>query len=323
LLLAQLHGKVPREFEGMEDVLTSSILGLVKYLPDELACSVLSAFAGLPKLSGAPKIELWPRYPTPAGFGGLAAPPDTGEEAIVRGDTEPDAVITADGWLVFVEAKYRSALDGDYDQLGREYVIGYRQALADGRRFRLVVVTARVCAPTPAGVDLATGLQQAIRANAASLGADAAALIDSVPNALYWTNWQAMYGVISRLHECQDLSGSTRRLLIDMCRLLELRGLRPYSSEPLVRTMARWERDAIPDPVSILSANYRSPMAATLTAGWRSLYSRDLSLLDPLGWGFCSTISVSGYSLAVQPVFDLDPLRNPEWPYAIRKETDS
>ena len=102
MLLAQLHSKVPHEFEGMEDVLTSSVLGLVRYLPDELACSLLSAFAELPSLSGTPKVCLWPRYPTPAGFRGSEAPQGSKDEVVTRGDTE----IIPDGELSFQEGDY-------------------------------------------------------------------------------------------------------------------------------------------------------------------------------------------------------------------------
>ena len=42
MLLAQLHRKVPSEFEGMEDVLTSSVFALLKYLPSRLACKLMS-----------------------------------------------------------------------------------------------------------------------------------------------------------------------------------------------------------------------------------------------------------------------------------------
>jgi hypothetical protein len=307
----------------MEDVLTSSILGFIKYLSDELASSLLSAFAGLSELSGTPEIELWPRFPTPAGFGGLTAPPDAGEDALPRGDTEPDAVITVDDWLVFVEAKYRSTLDRDYDQLGREYVIGYRQALADGRRFRLLVVTAQVCAPTPAGIDLVEGVKQVLRRNCSSLPVDVATLIDSVPSALHWTNWQAMYSLLSRLLERQSLPDNTLRLISDMCRLLELRGLRPYSIEPLERAMAAWESGAGPDPTSTLSASYyRSSISATLAAGLQSLHNQDLSLLDPLVWRFCSTVSVSGYNLAAQTAFDLSPLQSSQWHFTTKRRTN-
>lgn len=324
MLLAQLHGKVPHEFEGMEDVLTSSIVGLVKYLPDALACSLLSKIADLPPLSGTPRVDLWPRCTTPAGLGGSAAPPKPGEETTIRGDTEPDAQIRVDDWLVFLEAKYRSALDRDYDQLCREYVIGYRRAVADGRRFRLVVLTAQVCAPTPAGVDLATGLQHAIRANVSNLGADAAAMIDSVPGALHWTNWQAMYGVLSRLHDRKENPGNTQRLLSDMCRLLELRGLRPYSNKPLAQAMTAWQNDALPNPASILSAHYRLPVSATLTAGWRSLRTLDLSLLHPPSWRFRGASTTSRFSLAVHAArFDLDSLRKPEWHFTSKKGTET
>jgi len=106
MLLAQLHHKVPREFEGMEDVLTSSVLGLLKYLPAQVACALLAGFASVPLPRPPLQVELWPRYPTPPGFRSADAALESEAEPASRGDTEPDAVITTPGWLVLVEAKY-------------------------------------------------------------------------------------------------------------------------------------------------------------------------------------------------------------------------
>jgi len=48
MLQAQIHHKVPREFEGMEDVLTSSTIGLLSYLPGALATAVVAELAQIP-----------------------------------------------------------------------------------------------------------------------------------------------------------------------------------------------------------------------------------------------------------------------------------
>src|SRR5262245_38287177 len=141
MLLAQLHRKVPSQFEGMEDVLTSNIFGLFKYLPDHLAGELLADFAKIAVPPAPLQLQLWPRHPTPPGFH-LLADLDEPEEFTERGDTEPDVIITTQDWLVLAEAKYRSSLDEEYDQLGREFAIGYRLAKSENRRFRLLVVTA-------------------------------------------------------------------------------------------------------------------------------------------------------------------------------------
>jgi hypothetical protein len=76
MLPAQLHHKVPRGFEGMEDVLTSRVFALLRYLPHPLAPYLLGRWAyGLfqpdplrpnPLQPDASRVDFWPSYPTPA-----------------------------------------------------------------------------------------------------------------------------------------------------------------------------------------------------------------------------------------------------------------
>lgn len=71
MLLAQLHHKVPRGFEGMEDVLTSRVFALLRYLPHPLAPYLLGRWACAllppdPLQPDASRVDFWPRYPTPA-----------------------------------------------------------------------------------------------------------------------------------------------------------------------------------------------------------------------------------------------------------------
>jgi hypothetical protein len=308
----------------MEDVLTSSILGTIKYLPERLACSLLSQFAGLPAVEGIPEVDLWPRYPTPTGFGGSTSPSNFESEVDARGDTEPDALIHTDSWLVLVEAKYRSPLDSEYDQLGREFVIGYRLAQQMGLRFRLVVITAQACAPTPGGMDLITGLQRGLRARSLRLGSDALRLIDSVPDALHWTNWQAIYRIMSHLDADAAIPSHAQRLLGDACRLLELRGLRPYSVEPLLGAMLAWDAAAIQNPASLLSFHYRSPISATLAASWRVLHALELQTLKPETWRFSSSGVAAGYHLAGRTsAFSLESLKDCEWRFSAEKGSEA
>lgn len=247
MLLAQLHHKVPSEFEGMEDVLTSSALGLLKYLPDQIACALLAEFAAIPSLQGPLQMELWPRYPTPPGFCSPIVTAEWEGEPADRGDTEPDVVITAKDWLVLIEAKYRSPLDETYDQLGREFAVGYRLAQDAGCQFRLLAVTGHTLQPTPAGIDLVTGVQSALTEASAGLGNAATEIIAAVPASLHWTNWQHLYSILSAACGDQDISDNTRRLLEDVCRLLELRALKPYDGHLIASALTRWERVGIPD----------------------------------------------------------------------------
>jgi len=284
MLLAQLHRKVPSEFEGMEDVLTSSVFGLLKYLPDKIACAFLAEFAAIPLPQGSLQLELWPRYPTPPGFGSAAATGEGEVEPANRGGTEPDVMIKAKDWLVLIEGKYRSALDKTYDQLGREFAVGYRLAQEEGRKFRLLVVTGHTLEPSPAGLDLVKGVQTALTAASAGLGDVLAEMITAVPASLRWTNWQELYSILSRCCGDHGISDSTRQLLEDVCQLLEMRGLKPYDSRPIASALTRWERVGIPDEVWSLPVVYRYRTAPSLAAGWDQLLRLDTTLLHPLAW---------------------------------------
>jgi hypothetical protein len=73
MLSARLRHKVPREFEGMEDVLTSSVFALLRTLSRPLASCLLARWAyGLfqpnPLQPDPPQVDFWPCHATPAGF---------------------------------------------------------------------------------------------------------------------------------------------------------------------------------------------------------------------------------------------------------------
>lgn len=256
MLSAQLSHKVPTEFEGMEDVLTSSVFALLRYLPAHLACHLLSRWAKIPVQQGQPEVDFWPRYPTPAGFGVFLDLAEQ-EEPLGRGDTEPDVVIRTPEWLVLVEVKYQSHLDHDYDQLGREFAIGYRQANREGLDFRLLVLTANALEPRPAGIELKTGVQQALSKVLEMDGDVIEGMISSVPDALRWINWQRVYRSLSQTSAVPYIAEHNRRLLEDTCQLLGMRGLKPYSSRPLLEAMKRWDRADIADEAWRLPMSYR------------------------------------------------------------------
>lgn len=132
MLQALLHGKLSREQENMEDILTSNVFGLLSYLPP--AQGLLPFFgearmadgnrplAELPSAEAAPRIDylFWPQW-----------------RAEGCNFCEPDVVVTirpdhAQPIMILVEAKYRSgksseadatAQDGKppWDQLAREW----------------------------------------------------------------------------------------------------------------------------------------------------------------------------------------------------------
>jgi hypothetical protein len=269
----------------MEDVLTSSVFALLRYLPRSLASYLLTRWADVPFQPDPPAVDFWPQYSTPAGFGIFLGSADQ-EEIPDRGETEPDVVIRTDEWLIFVEVKYRSHLDPAYDQLARELAIGHRLAKEEGRRFRLLVVTADVLRPRPGGQELVVGTQRAL-ARVRDAGGDVTTeMIAAVPPALRWISWQRVYRSLARTASRPDVSPHHRRLLEDTRALLELRGLRPYSARPLARAMERWERAGIPDDAWRSPMPYRYRMMVSLSAGWNALLGLDASRLHPVAWQF-------------------------------------
>jgi hypothetical protein len=288
MLVAQLHHKVPLQVEEMEDVLTSSVFALLRYLPRPLASALLARWTYVPLQPDMPVVDFWPRYPTPMGFGifldGARAEPRD------RGETEPDVVIRTAEWLVLVEVKYRSHLDPAYDQLGRELAIGHRLAKEEGRRLRLLVVTADVLRPRPGGQDLVVGTQRALARVRDGGGSVTTEMIASVPVALRWISWQRIYKALARTAAHSDgaaqleVSAHHRRLLEDTCALLELRGLRPYSARRLARAMARWDRAAIPDNAWRSPMCYRYRTTVSLSARWNALRDLDAARLHPVAW---------------------------------------
>lgn len=283
MLLAQLHHKVPRDFEGMEDVLTSSVFALLRYLPPEIACELLSEWAQISVQPSVSQVWFWPRYPTPQGFETVdnATEDDGGS---TRGDTEPDVVIQTREWLVLIEIKYQSELDNAYDQLGREFVVGRTLADKKDLDFKLLVLTANVLEPKPARLDLRDGLRTAL-ARAHDAGAPITQqMLASVPNTLRWLSWHRVYSALARIAERPDVAGHTHWLLQDTCQLLEIRGLKPYSSKPLDAAIEHWRNAGIPlDAWSeVLPYRYRTGMP--FSAGWTALSSLPVEELDSLAW---------------------------------------
>jgi hypothetical protein len=312
MLLAQLHRKVPADFEGMEDVLTSTVFGLFKYLPNDTASAFLAEFAAVPSLQGPLQVELWPRYPTPPGFRTPRVVAQEDEEPASRGDSEPDVVITTDEWVLVVEAKYHSPLDEEFDQLGREFAVGHRLARDTGRRFRLLVVTGHTLEPRPGGVELVMGLRGALNAASGGLGEAAADVIAAVPRSLHWTNWQGLYRILARASQGGGMQANVRLLLEDVCELLALRGLRPYDGRSIVAALTRWERAQLADEVWLSSVAYRYRTAPSIAGGWERLLDSDMSALGPAAWH--PLVSRSDYELAAHLGHpDLETLRSPEW----------
>jgi hypothetical protein len=323
MLQAQIHHKVPREFEGMEDVLTSSTIGLLGYLPSLLVAAIVAELARIQPENESVETALWPTYATPPGFRASTHPyngsdASSEESDSVRGRTEPDAILCSAGWFVVLEAKYHSPLDEEYDQLGREFAIGFNEARKNGLQFRLLVLTAHTREPKPAGVSLVQGVQRAI---AKSLGTGAADMITAVPDSLRWTSWQRLYLILSKAAGDPGYPAHTQRLLGDACKVLELHGLVPYDGTGIEKAMLKWQSCGIPENDWAAPLIYRSRTIVFLKTGWEELTSLDASGLGALTWCPYSTArSVEAKQTERRPVpledFELSLLQPIAWrPY--------
>ncbi|MCB9663915.1 MAG: hypothetical protein H6732_07365 [Alphaproteobacteria bacterium] len=101
------------ELARVEDVLTSHVFGLLRYLPVDHGIGPLLGALGLPAPKGSVSVDFWP----------------------LRDGTEPDVVLRYDRMAVLVEAKLDSGF-GDR-QLGREW----RWLAREHPRARRVLVT--------------------------------------------------------------------------------------------------------------------------------------------------------------------------------------
>lgn len=270
MLLAQLHRKVPSEFEGMEDVLTSSIVGLFKYLPEKEALELLAQSFDISQPKGPIEIEMWPSCKTPEGFR------DYSDENYSI--TEPDVIIRTRDWLILIEAKFMSRLDDAYDQLGREYVVGYQLADEEKRGFRLCVLTADTFEPMPGGWPLSVGLHKALD-QIALKNPNISEMISSIDNSLYWCNWQSLYGILSSARDITVDHGDTDALLQDVCDLLELRGLKPVDFRRLHRILEDLKEAEKTGSVWSFPSMNLFTTTASLSAGWKRLTGFDLDIL--------------------------------------------
>ena len=126
MIHALLHGQLSREQENMEDLLTSAVFGLLRYLPPSegilpfLSCArALDGSQALPKMPHDTLVRtcFWPWV---AESGCASCEPD------IRVDIEPPE---GNRTVIFVEAKYRSGKSSEaddvperpYDQLAREW----------------------------------------------------------------------------------------------------------------------------------------------------------------------------------------------------------
>gem|GEM_PF-3938066 len=276
MLSAELHGKISRANPPevtMEDVLTSYVLSLFRYLND---LRIPAAFLKRAKnLKGQPpaidelrdaQIAFWPRFRLPRG-------PRREPDALLILN-EKDGTSTA----VVVEAKYRSGLsslsigaadggEGRDDKAEKEHVYPCHQlaheycsvrcacyeieeslqtAMRQSQNRLTIYITSNYVPPF---ADLRDAVE-AIRS--CSCPRKNATCSDEAEQHIYWVNWQALYQILEdeASHGYPNCSRSDRNLLDDLSEVLEMRGLQPFQPFRNLMDVEEYEPFYIGDRVS-------------------------------------------------------------------------
>lgn len=205
MLDALLHGKLSREIEGMEDVLTSCVFGSLRLMPPEAGILPLLKLARC--LDGDSPFDEWPEWPAWSStkvryefWPGLA---ETGCTPC-----EPDVLLTIEfpsgrPWLVLVEAKFRSGKSSladenapaPVDQLAREFDNLASVAARVGGNPVLIYLTADMGLPRHELIESAREYQSKYP--------------NREPPVLAWLGWRMLHGL------------GPSPLLTDLCRLLK------------------------------------------------------------------------------------------------------
>jgi len=208
MYLAELHGKLSRNVEHKEDILTSNVFSFFKYARRDLFLKrylekILDTNFTVDELNDA-NFVFWPSY-------------DDG--------TEPDLVLVVGSYYLLIEAKYFSDFGKETaerkDQITREIEGGSIEAKRLGKRFRLVAVTA----------------DSVFRKEKFSH------LISDLPVRFRWTNWQAvaflLEGVLAGQH---GLAHHELCHAQDLLNLLDRKNLRSFGGFNLEGHFTRYDQ---------------------------------------------------------------------------------
>jgi hypothetical protein len=216
MLQAMVHGKLTREEEGMEDLLTSNAFGLMKYLPPESAVFPFLSLAKDP-LSGttlhdwlkdAIQVKEWYFWRHLHAPGCISCEPDVELFILNRDDT-----IT---WLL-IEAKYHSgksspALEGESrpnDQLAREFDNLQKLCKKEGiSRYGVIYLTADFSCPVEDVYDSVKEYE--IKKN--------------FKPKIYWLSWRRLPDILES-NEAQPIARDLNHLFLklDLIRFRRLR----------------------------------------------------------------------------------------------------
>ncbi len=193
MYIAELRGKLSRDQENKEDLLTSNVFSFLKYAPREVFLFEYINHLGMPVTeedAHCANFLFWTTY---------------------SDHTEPDVVIIIGDYYLLFEAKLSSGFGEETEfsaaQLSRELEGGLAEAKYNNKEFRLVAITADHYQPPGLFDDLPARYQ----------------------NYLLWTSWQNFAFFLSSLIETrQNLSNETGLFAADLYALLDKKCLRKF-----------------------------------------------------------------------------------------------
>lgn len=193
MYLAELRGKLSRDQENKEDLLTSNVFSFLKYTPRDIFLYEYLNYLSVPVTKNDAcdaKFLFWPTY---------------------NDHTEPDVVIIVGEYYLLFEAKLYSGFGEETaitaDQLSREFSGGLSEARNSNKEFRLIAITADHIRPKDSFLALPDGFQKH----------------------LIWTSWQDYAFFLSSILETRlDLAKEVRIFGADLYTLLDKKRLRKF-----------------------------------------------------------------------------------------------
>jgi len=222
--------------ETKEDLLTSDVFGLLKYLPRIPYLQTLLHVIGdrnphaksfkqcIQELGGdieSLDFHFWPSFPTPMGLTGTT--------------TEPDVQISNDKVLIFFEAKLHSGF-GEL-QIERELAVGMEQS--EGREFFLVLVTPSSSPPRIRSQERRMKVTDHLHSISASseISKNIVDILQDNSHRVLWISWHAIVSALDAAHllhsNIEGVRYAETRLVSDMLEdlktLMQMRGIAPFN----------------------------------------------------------------------------------------------
>lgn len=222
--------------ETREDLLTSDMFGVLKYLPrvpyleavlraivdrNPHAESFRQCVCELGPHVESLNFRFWPSYPTPAGLPGLS--------------TEPDVEVSGTNILIFFEAKLHSGFGEG--QVERELAVGLEQSRS--REFFLVLVTRSTLPPRMSfqGCRLSIRDYPSNVGGSSQMSKDVGEQLRANPNRVLWISWHAILSALDAAHKrhpskdgvCHDETRRAGDIIGDLKQLMLMRGIQPFN----------------------------------------------------------------------------------------------